>query len=152
MTEQKRRILMTALIAGAIAILLLLGILYAITRKFVFSATLHIYFSLLYTPLILHWITKGLKNRESRLYKRALWLCGIALILNLVVVDGIRFVLSGGVSTLLFIPACAPLCAMVVTLCGTKEDNLIEKKVALWICIPWLILSLYFEVLSFIQI
>ncbi|MBQ8910704.1 MAG: hypothetical protein IJY91_06680 [Oscillospiraceae bacterium] len=151
MTEQKRRILMTALIAGAYAILLLLGILYAVTEKFVFSASFRIYFRMLYIPLILYWFTKGLKNRKSRLYKRALWLCGIALFADWIVVDGIRYILSGGVSTVLFLPACAPLCAMVVVLCDEKKDNRIEKNTALWICIPLLILSIYFEIISFIR-
>ncbi len=47
--------------------------------------------------------------------------------MDLVVVDGIRFVLSGGIYTALFIPACAPVCAMAVVLCSTKENNLIEQ-------------------------
>lgn len=143
---------MTVLIAGAGGILLLLGVLYAVTKEFIYSAAFRIYSAMLYTPPILYLITRGLKKGENRLYKKALWLCGIAMFLDLVVVQGIRFILSGGVSTVLFSPACAPVCAMVVLFCGDKEDNRIEKKVALWVGIPWLILSLYFEVLSFIQL
>ncbi len=149
---QNRRVLMTVLIVGAILILLILTILYAITGQFVLSACVHIYFSLLYTPLILYWITRGLKNREGVLNKKINWLCGIAIFLDLVVVDGIRYVLSGGTQTVLFIPACAPVCAMAVVLCSTKENNLIEKKTTLWICIPLLILALYFEILSFLHL
>lgn len=152
MTTQNRRILMTILIAGAILAFLILNILYAITREFALSACVHIYFSLLYTPLIFHWVTKGLKGRVGALYNKISWLCGIAIFLDLVVVDGIRFVLSGGIQTVLFIPACAPICAMAVILCSAKENDLIEKKTTLWICIPLLILSLYFEILSFLQL
>lgn len=152
MTAQNRRILMTVLISVAILGFLILNILYVITKEFVLSACIHIYFSLLYTPLILYWITRGLKNREVELNKRINWLCGIAVFLDLVVVDGIRYVLSGGIQTILFIPACAPFCAMLMMPCSTKKDNQIEKKTTLWICIPLLILSLYFEILSFLQL
>ena len=74
------------------------------------------------------------------------------LFLDLVVVEGIRLVLSGGISTVLFLPACVPICLMVIVLCSKKEDRLIERKVTFWVCIPLLILSLYFEVLAFIQL
>lgn len=143
---------MTVLIAGSWVSLLVLGVLYAITEHAILSCVFRIYFAVLKIPLILYLIAKGLKKGENRLYKKALWLCGIAMFLDLVVVEGIRLVLSGGISTVLFLPACAPVCAMVVIFCGTKEDKRIEKKVALWVGIPWLILSLYFEVLAFIQL
>ena len=152
MTEQKRRILMTVLIAGSWVILLVLGVLYAITEHAVLSCVFRIYFAAFKIPVILYLITKGLKKEEKRLYKRALWLCGIVLFLDLVVVEGIRLVLSGGISTVLFLPACAPICLMVIELCSKKEDRLIERKVTFWVCIPLLILSLYFEVLAFIQL
>ena len=69
-TAQNRKIWMTILISMAILIFLILNILYAITKEFVLSACIHIYFSLLYTPLILYWITRGLKNREGVLNKK----------------------------------------------------------------------------------
>ena len=143
---------MSVLIAGSCAVLLVLGVLYAITEHAILSCVFRIYFAVLTIPLILHLITKGLKKGEKRLYKRALWLCGIVLFLDLVVVEGIRLFLSGGISTVLFLPACAPICLMVIVLCSNKEDRLIERKVTFWVCIPLLILSLYFEVLAFIQL
>ena len=143
---------MSVLIAGSWVILLVLGVLYAITEHAILSCVFRIYFAVLTIPLILHLITKGLKKGEKRLYKRALWLCGIVLFLDLVVVEGIRLFLSGGITTVLFLPACAPICLMVIELCRKKEDRLIERKVTFWECIPLLILSLYFEVLAFIQL
>ena len=143
---------MSVLIAGSCAVLLVLGVLYAITDHFILSCVFRIYFAVYKIPLILYLITKVLKKGEIRLYKRALWLCGIVLFLDLVVVEGIRLVLSGGISTVLFLPACAPICLMVIELCRKKEDRLIERKVTFWVCIPLLILSLYFEVLAFIQL
>ena len=143
---------MSVLIAGSWVILLVLGVLYAITDHFILSCVFRICFAVYKIPLILHLITKGLKKGEKRLYKRALWLCGIVLFLDLVVVEGIRLFLSGGISTVLFLPACAPICLMVIVLCSNKEDRLIERKVTFWVCIPLLILSLYFEVLAFIQL
>ena len=143
---------MSVLIAGSWVILLVLGVLYAITDHFILSCVFRICFAVYKIPLILYLITKVLKKGEIRLYKRALWLCGIVLFLDLVVVEGIRLFLSGGISTVLFLPACAPICLMVIVLCSNKEDRLIERKVTLWVCIPLLILSLYFEVLAFIQL
>ena len=72
MTEQKRRILMTVLIAGSWVILLVLGVLYAITEHAVLSCVFRIYFAAFKIPVILYLITKGLKKEEKRLYKRAL--------------------------------------------------------------------------------
>lgn len=143
---------MSVLIAGSCAVLLVLGVLYAITEHFILSCVFRIYLAVYKIPLILYLITKVLKKGEIRLYNRALWLCGIVLFLDLVVVEGIRLVLSGGISTVLFLPACAPICLMVIELCRKKEDRLIERKVTFWVCIPLLILSLYFEVLAFIQL
>lgn len=143
---------MSVLIAGSCAVLLVLGVLYAITEHFILSCVFRIYLAVYKIPLILYLITKVLKKGEIRLYNRALWLCGIVLFLDLVVVEGIRLVLSGGISTVLFLPACAPICLMVIVLCSKKEYRLIERKVTFWVCIPLLILSLYFEVLAFIQL
>jgi membrane protein insertase Oxa1/YidC/SpoIIIJ len=87
--------------------------------------------------------------------KKALVLCGIALTLDLVIIETIRFILNNGVSTVLFVPICLPLCFMILMFFSAKDtgkEKSREKTATFLIGVPILILAVYFEVYSFIQI
>ncbi len=75
--------------------------------------------------------------------------------LDLVVVDAFRFVLSEGISTVLFLPICLPICFMIIMFYSIKDtgrEKIAEKRLIYILGIPLLLLSLYFEILSFIQL
>ena len=86
--------------------------------------------------------------------KKALVWCGIILTLDLVIIDAFRFFLSNGVSTILFLPVCLPACFMIIVLFSHKDTGKEsrEKTIAFLIGIPLLILAIYIEIYSFVQI
>ena len=84
--------------------------------------------------------------------KKMLIFTSAVLFLDLVVVDAVRFVLRGGISTILFFPACLPAAFMIIMHYMAKDsgkDRKAEEKICYVIGIPLLLLGLYFEVISF---
>ena len=66
--------------------------------------------------------------------------------------DGIRYILGGGTSTLLFLPLALPAAFLVMMHYSAKDtgrDLKGEKRISLAVGIPLLLLSLLFEILSF---
>lgn len=136
-----------------IALFLLFTTLSVYTDAFVFDEILHSYVSLLFVLMILRWVYKGFANQLTGSLKKAFIWCAIVVILETVVVDGVRYFLKG-VSTILFLPACIPVCFMIIALFSYKdtgENKRLKKGWIYIIGIPLLLLSLYFEVLSFIH-
>ena len=75
------------------------------------------------------------------------------MFLDLVVVDAIRFILSSGESVILLLPACVPIGCMIIMLYvlkGAGEEQRSGKKLTFSIGIPLMLMSLYFEVASFL--
>ena len=88
---------------------------------------------------------------ESR--KMALVLCAITLILDLTVIDTLRFILFGGeYSSVLLLPACLPICGMIISLFAIKDKGKGKKAkaIALIVGILILLLAVNFEIYSFI--
>lgn len=135
-------------------LLILFGILSVTTKMFVFRAISHIYLSLLFVPIIIKLIQKCFKDQLPNSMKKVLVLCGGAIVVDLVIAGGVRYILREGISTVLFLPACLPLCFMIILFYSCKDirRGRREKILTFLIGIPWLLLSLYFEILSFIQI
>ena len=69
-----------------------------------------------------------------------------------VILDFIRFILTNGVSLALFFPACIPICFMIIMHYSLKNHDKKEKRIIYIVGVPLLILSLYFEAISFIEI
>ncbi len=150
MTNKKRLALLTASVLTVMA----LAVLCIIIKSFWINALLHIFLRLLCVPLMVVMIQRCFREQLTHSMKKALVLCGMTLTLDLVVIDAVRFILSNGVSTILFFPACLPACFMIVMLLSAKDTGrgAREKSIAFLVGIPLLLLSAYFEIYSFVQI
>lgn len=150
---KKRKIITVAIIVSAI-ILIILGILSLTVKAFAVNVILHIYLRLLFVPVIIKVLRKCIKDQLNDSTNKVILLCGFFITLDFVVVDAFRYILSNGVSTMLFLPICLPLCFMVIMIYSSKDtgkDIKAEKRLTYIIGIPLLILSLCFEILAFIQ-
>ena len=151
-SAKKRNIVVIVVLASS---LILLAVLSLILKTFVIDVILHTYLRLLFVPLIIKVLQKCFRDQLSNSMNKALILCTCFIVLDLVVVDAFRFVLSKGISTVLFLPICLPICFMIVMFYSMKDtgrDKKAEKRVTYILGIPLLLLSLYFEILSFILI
>ena len=154
MCETKKRNIITVAVIVSAIILILLGILSLTLKTFAVNAILHIYLRLLFVPIVIKVLQKCFKDQLTNSMNKALTLCGCFIALDLVVVDAFRYILSDGVSTVLFLPICLPLSFMIIMFYSYKDtgrDKKAEKRLTYIVGIPLLLLSLYFEVLSFIQ-
>ncbi|MBQ9107056.1 MAG: hypothetical protein IJY56_04105 [Clostridia bacterium] len=155
MSETKKRNTITWAIIATAAILILLGVLSLTIKTFVIDAILHIYLRLLFVPIVIKVLQKCFKDQLPNNMNKALIFCGCSIVLDLVVVDAFRYVLSNGISTVLFLPLCLPICFMIImfySVQDTGRDKVAEKRMTYILGIPLLLLSLYFEILSFVQI
>ena len=153
MSKAKKRKIITVVIVALAATLVLLAVLSLILKTFAVDVILHTYLRLLFVPLIIKVLQKCLRDQLSNSMNKALILCACFIVLDLVV-DAFRFVLSKGISTVLFLPICLPICFMIIMFYSIKDtgrDKIAEKRLTYILGIPLLILSLYFEILSFIQ-
>ena len=154
MSKAKKRKIITVVIVALAATLVLLAVLSLILKTFAVDVILHTYLRLLCVPLIIKVLQKCLRDQLSNSMNKALILCACFIVLDLVV-DAFRFVLSKGISTVLFLPICLPICFMIIMFYSIKDtgrDKIAEKRLTYILGIPLLLLSLYFEILSFIQI
>ena len=155
MSGTKKRNIITAVIVALAATLILLAVLSLILKTFTIDVILHTYLRLLFVPLITKVLQKCFKDQLKDSMNKALILCTCFIVLDLVVVDAFRFVLSKGISTVLFLPICLPICLMIImfySIKNTGRDKIAEKRLTYILGIPLLLLSLYFEILSFVQI
>lgn len=155
MIETKKRNTITVAVIVSVIILILLGILSLTLKTFAVNVILHIYLRILFVPIIIKVLQKCFKDQLSKSMNKTLALCGSFIILDLVVVDAFRYILSKGVSSVLFLPVYLPLCFIVTMLYSFKDtgkDKKSEKRLTYIVGIPLLLLSLCFEILSFIQI
>ena len=152
MSKAKKRKIITVVIVALAATLVLLAVLSLILKTFAVDVILHTYLRLLFVPLIIKVLQKCLRDQLSNSMNKALILCACFIVLDLVV-DAFRFVLSKGISTVLFLPICLPICFMIIMFYSIKDtgrDKIAEKRLTYILGIPLLLLSLYFEILSFI--
>ena len=155
MSKAKKRKIITVVIVALAATLVLLAVLSLILKTFAVDVILHTYLRLLFVPLIIIVLQKCFRDQLSNSMNKALVLCTCFIVLDLVVVDAFRFVLSKGISTILFLPICLPVCFMIIMFYSIKDtgrDKIAEKRLTYILGIPLLLLSMYFEILSFIQI
>ena len=155
MSEEKKSKIITVVIVALVATLVLLAVLSLIIKTFAVDVILHTYLRLLFVPLIIKVLQKCFRYQLSNSMNKALILCTCFIVLDLVVVDAFRFVLSKGISTVLFLPICLPICSMIIMFYSIKDtgrDKIAEKRLTYILGIPLLLLSLYFEILSFVQI
>ena len=152
MAGRKSRIIsFTVLIAAAI--LLLLGVLYLFTKSFVINVILHIFVRLLLFVVSIQILKKCLTERLADRLDKVLMICGCVIVADLVIVDGIRYILSSGTSVVFFLPVCLPICFMIImsnSVADAGVDKHEIKRSTYLVGIPLLLLSLYFEVLSFL--
>ncbi len=141
-------------LTGSVITIVILAILCLIFRSFLFNVLLHIGMRSLAVFAVVALIQWCFKEQLNHSMKKALILCGAALTLDLVVIDAVRFILSGGISTVLFLPACLPICFMIIMLFSAKDagKEAREKTIAFLVGIPLLLLSIYLEIYSFVQI
>ena len=146
---------MTAILPAVVCILLMTGILYLIFGDIIISfaigATVRLILLAISIYLTFRIIYKKPMTDKSR---KAMILCAVILFLDHFVLDAIRYAINDGVSTILFLPVSYPLCILVIMLfakpCEEKEKKIWRRGIC-WVIIPILILSVYFEVLSFLK-
>ena len=154
MSKAKKRKIITVVIVALAATLVLLAVLSLILKTFAVDVILHTYLRLLFVPLIIKVLQKCLRDQLSNSMNKALILCAWFIVLDLVV-DAFRFVIIKWISTVLFLPICLPICFMIIMFYSIKDtgrDKIAEKRLTYILGIPLLLLSFYFEILSFIQI
>ena len=152
MTNRKR-ILLTVAIALPLLLLLTFSIVAAVTESFVIVSAAHICARVLYTSAIMAALAYCFRNSIVQSRKKAFTICGTVMVLDLVILDAVRYILSGGTSSVLFLPVWLSICFMVVihySAVDTGRDKQAEKKFSLAIGIPLLLLSVFFEILSFL--
>ncbi len=148
----KRRNGITLVIIIATMILMLLSVLSFTIKAFAFDVLLHIYLRLLVIPIVISVLKKCFKDQLTNSMNKALILCGCIIVLDSVVVDAFRYILSSGVNTVLFLPICIPLCFMIIMLYSIKDtggEKRVEKRLTYILGIPLALISLYIEILSF---
>lgn len=104
MLETKKRNIITVGIILSAIILIILGILSLTLKAFTVNAILHIYLRLLLVTIIIKLLYECFKNQLINNVNKILALCGGFITLDLVVVDAFRYILSNGISTVLFCP------------------------------------------------
>ena len=149
----KDKIKKTILIISPFVILIVLAVVYAIIPSFAVKVVLHTYLRLLGAAFSLYILYKAFRHWVPISKKIVLSISAVAIGIDLVVVDAVRFVLSEGKSSVLFLPACLPICCMAYLYYSYKDNNLGRRaKILVFVIgIPVLLLSLYFEVLSFVD-
>ena len=140
------------LISSIISIILIFAYLGLMIESFLFSVITHMVFRCLAALIIVLILKDVFKEWLKNIPKKAIIWCEIALVLDLVVIDVIRFVIGGGVSTVLFFPACLPFCFMVIMpfLAKDSAKKIRKNTITFLLGIPWLLISIYFEIYSFI--
>lgn len=146
------RILKTIALLSPLMIFIVLLVIYAIVPSFAIKVIIHTYFRLFGVAFSLYILNKMLRHWIPNSRKIVLAVYGIAIGIDFIIVDAVRFVLSGGVSSALLFPACLPICCMAFLYYSYKDNNLGKRaKILVFaIGIPVLLFSLYTEVLAFI--
>ncbi len=145
---KSNKIFFTLFIIAAAVIWVLLGFLHSVTESFIVEVILDIFIRLLTIPLIIRILYKKFKKQLVDNAIFPIILCSFVVILDLLVVGVFRFFICGS-STTLFFPACIPICFLIISF-YSNEQKKSDKITALIIGIPLLILSLYFEISSFL--
>lgn len=138
-------------IPGLAVLLVIIAVVYIVVPSFVAKTIFHMYIRILCVVCALYLLDRGFQLNESK--KKFLTISGTVLGIDLVVVETVRFVLSGGISSVLFLPVCLPVCGMTAIYYLIKENNrgTRAKVINFVIGIPIVLLALYFEVLSFMD-
>lgn len=139
----------------SLAVIVVLSVLWLVTRSFAIQAVIHIVMDLCWFVVGMLFAKKAFKSQVPSSMKKMLFWLGLVVFLDLIVVSNLRYILSSGVSGVLFLPACFPLGFMIVMHYTHKEmsgDTKREKRISCVIGIPLLLISLYFEGLAFMQI
>lgn len=134
------------------ALLVLFLVLDIATEAFVFNAIFHIVFNLLLAFVVMRIARKYLIKEISDSMKKPLALCCGVFVLDLVIVEAVRYIVKQGVSTVLFLPACVPICFMIAMHYSPKfsDSGKNKKRILMYaVGIPLLLLALYFEIISF---
>ena len=147
---QKKMITITVLFAVTVITLIVLGVLSVIKENFICETILHVMLNILKIPLILYIIKKCLSKELPQSMNKVLLLCGCILLLH-TALNGVRYILSGGKITLLFLPLYLPLICIIAVYYVGKDLHLEKSKVnklILFAGVPLTLLAAYFEVLS----
>lgn len=144
------------MVCGVSALVLLaLGVLFLLTKSFIVEVIAHTFIRLIGLCVSIMILQKVFEKQLPCSMKKVLFWCGLVLFADLIVVHAVRYILASGISSVLFLPISMPLCFMIIMLYSCKDmggDNKEEKRLTYITGIPLLVLSLYFEVLAFIQV
>ena len=96
-------------------------------KSFTVNAILHIYLRILFVPIAIKVLQKCFKDQLIYSMNKVLILCGLFIVIDLVVIDTFRYILSNGISTVLFLPICLPLCFIVTMIYSAKDTGRYKK-------------------------
>ncbi len=120
------------------------------TDLFIFDVLSHASVRLLSVLIIVLIFEKCFGKQWKHNTNKALISCATVLILDFVVIDSVRFVISSGISTALFFPVAMPICFMIIMIFSLGDKS--EKTTTFLVGIPLLLLSVFIEIYSFFKI
>ncbi|MBE6542469.1 MAG: hypothetical protein E7672_08520 [Ruminococcaceae bacterium] len=120
----------------------------------IFSVILYVIVRILVSLLVIWIIKKQFRALLTQSMNKALIICASAVAADFVLLDTIRYILKDGTSTILFLPACLPICVMTTVFYSFKDTGKGQKGtvITFLICVPLLIFAVFAEVLSFINL
>ena len=152
--SNKKRIVLTVLIAAYVIAFVILAIMYYITKAFVFSVIFEAIFNLIEVFVVTMVLSKALKKQVTVSMKKMQFLCGLTLFVD-GILDTIRYTISGGTRSIMFLPMWLPVCIMIFMHYLVKDSGAYKKemrKATCFIGIPLLLLAVYFKIISFMDL
>lgn len=118
----------------------------------VFDLIAHLCVNASIVVVLLMIIEKSFEKQLPDSIGRIMLFCGITLGAEFLILDAVRFAITGK-NTVMLWPACLPISVLIIIHFHSKERG-IERKprnIAYLITLGFLLISLFFEVLSFIE-
>lgn len=142
------------LILGVVLSAIIFFAVSLMTDLFIFDVLSHASVRLLSVLIIIPVLKRCFGKQWKHNTNKALISCAVVMILDLVIIDAVRYILSNGISTILFLPVALPICFMIIMLFLSKDNRSEsrERIVNLLVGIPLLLLSVFIEIYSFFNI
>ena len=147
----KKRILLTIAIVLPFIALIGFTIAAAVTEIFALQAAAHVISKLFQTAFCIFILYRCFRKQLGKYVKPCMVICSVILFLDMTVLSSVRYIISDGVSTILFFPASIPLCLGTIIYCFA-DNSPKHKSVKKWVFIvgiPLTALAIVFEALSF---
>lgn len=145
MSKQKKIILTTCIILFFV-LFITFSILFSVTENKAYSIAYHVLFSIFKIPTALYILYKIFKKTIGLNIRKFITVCGVGLVVSAVFEVARIFKDGPEHAGVLFFPLSIPIAfwAAIYYSKGSNEE-INHQRTAYYICVPLLILSLYFE-------